>query len=126
VETLPKKIQLGSDRNITFHIHPKPVRVAYRDVLNLLPQLYKQYPNVDYFIHVGVHGEEGVYRLEKRGRKTGYDRLDVDGKSFEPRGGEELERWRSFPQELWADVKIDQIVKAMKSEGHAKTRNMII
>ena len=126
METLPEKAQLGPDRNITFRIHPKPVRVAYRDVLNLLPQLYKQYPNVEYFIHVGVHEEESLYRLEKRGRKTGYDRQDVDGKSFEPRSGEELERWGSLPQEVWTDVNIDQIVKTMESEGYVKTRKMII
>jgi hypothetical protein len=116
VKTLPNKIQFGQDRKIILRVYPNPVRVAYRHVLDLVPQLYEQYPDVEYFIHVGVHDESSSYLLEKRARKGPYTRKDVDGRSFEPGTGDEKKRWEKFPEELWTEVDVDGILEAMIAE----------
>ncbi|KAI9783537.1 MAG: hypothetical protein M1839_003707 [Geoglossum umbratile] len=118
IVTLPTEIHLPDGRSIRLYIHRTPVPVAYDHVLKLVPTLYRQYPAMDYFVHVGVNAEAEDYQIEKRARKGDYVRKDVTGRGFE---GSDSEFWRSLPQELSTAVDVDRLIKtAFSGEGTPK------
>jgi hypothetical protein len=117
VKALPREVELESARKIILHTHPSPVEVAYESVLELLPNLYKKFPNVTFFVHVGVHGGIKHFQIEKRGRRGPYTGPDVHKRSFVPHDDRARKRWTTMPEELWTNVDVDGIVKKLRNEG---------
>ena len=118
VSRLPESITCGESdsADIILHKHPTPVKVAYRHVTQLVPELYESLPNVRFFVHVGVHGGISKCRLEKRARKGPYDKLDVDGRRFSEHPEDRGEGWNDGPDEMTSAVDIKGIVERMAKE----------
>ena len=95
---------------IVFHVYPDPIPVSYREVLNFLPNLYKQHPTVSYFIHAGIYKNSSCFRFEQRTRKDPCRRNDIKGKSFELQQGEGKDTRDKLPQELWTKVDADAVL----------------
>lgn len=112
---LPDSIADGDNDtpDIILHRHPSPVKVAYRHVTQLIPELYKSLPNVRFFVHVGVHGGISKCRLESRARKGPYDKLDVDGRRLSEHPEDRGEGWDDGPDEMKSAVDIKGIVERM-------------
>lgn len=102
--------------DIILHKHPTPVKVAYRHVTQLVPELYKSLPNVRFFVHVGVHGGISRCRLENRARKGPYDKLDVDGRRFSEHPEDRDKGWEDGPDEMTSAVGVKGIVERMAKE----------
>ncbi|KAH6847446.1 hypothetical protein B0I37DRAFT_445699 [Chaetomium sp. MPI-CAGE-AT-0009] len=59
-------------------VHPAPIRVNYKTVRALVPQLWGL-ERIDAAIHVGMAGPRLFYSIERRGHREGYNMPDVDG-----------------------------------------------
>lgn len=87
-------------------IHPEPIKVAYKDVRELVPKLWakdgelKGYGEekegdeergqenrgmnkIDYMIHIGMATGRKWYSIERKGHRDGYVLKDVDGEICE-------------------------------------------
>ena len=95
-------------------MYPEPLEVAYESVLELVPRLKEKYPNVAYFIHLGVHQKAEKFRIEKRARKGPYKRKDVRGRSFD--GPDDDGKWSTLPQELSTGVDVPALVETVKAD----------
>ncbi|KAI9808924.1 MAG: hypothetical protein M1827_007149 [Pycnora praestabilis] len=76
-----------------------PIRVSYTSVLATLPQIYKQHPDVDIVLHIGMAGGRNYYTLETKARRDGYEMKDVDGRVLGDGDGEDDIRWRGRVKE---------------------------
>ena len=120
VSRLPGSIRpkTGSDvSSILIHKHPEPVKVSYKEVYELVPELYRSMPNVEYFVHVGVHGGIQQSRLERQARKGPYRKLDVDGRTFADEFGDHEGLWEDAPRVLETKTDVDGIVERMLGRG---------
>ncbi|SPO05495.1 uncharacterized protein DNG_08182 [Cephalotrichum gorgonifer] len=94
-----------------------PVKVAYQHVFRAIPELYETYPNVRYFVHVGVSHLATCCQLETRARKGPYEGLDVDGRRWcgDADGWDDV--WRSAPEQIQSAVDVEGIAVKMASGG---------
>jgi hypothetical protein len=78
-------------------------------VRELVPQLWKEHPEIDVMIHIGMSGRDSFYALERRAHRDGYETTDVDGKKL-PRGdAEEGGIWEGCPEELETGLDVDDV-----------------
>lgn len=113
VQLLVDHVEHLKDRDIRIHVYPNPIIVVYEDVYKLVPDLVKDYPNVEYFIHVGVHQEATNFRIERRARHGPYERKDVLGHSFSE---ENDSKWHSLPDELFTPIDAQSLVETVKAD----------
>lgn len=75
---------------------------------------------IDAAIHIGMAGPEPMYKIERRGHRTGYKSKDVDGKLLadedEGRLGEDW-IWHGLPDELLSDLDVEDIL--MRWQSHS-------
>ncbi|KAF1809344.1 peptidase C15, pyroglutamyl peptidase I-like protein [Eremomyces bilateralis CBS 781.70] len=116
VSGLPDRIERYGER-IRLRKYQSPIPVAYSAVLPLVPRLYRMYPKVEYFVHVGVAGEDVEYRVETRARKGPYEAKDVDGRYFKP---PQTKEWAELPKEVHTSINVDRIVKALQHQKNLK------
>lgn len=140
------------------HVTAFEVPVTYTDVLALTPGFHASPPvlpkpadpafalselppdGFDFILHVGVSGS-GPMRVEKRGRKVGYDRPDAQGKLCPTVGasssGSTLlgklvrgltgprdvpvrgfgEGYEDFPEELFTEINSEGLIQYLKETG---------
>lgn len=91
--------------------------MAYRDVFGLVPELYKTYPNVRFFVHVGVSHLATCCSLERRARKGPYEKSDVDGRKWCDDIDEWGDVWNSAPDEIESAVDVEGIAADMTAGG---------
>lgn len=116
---LPNSIddETGNGPNILVRKYPEPVKVSYRGVARLLPELYSMFPNLRYFVHIGVHGHICRCRLERKAKKGPYTKPDVDGRHLKDGFEDEDGVWASGPDVLDSQVDVDAIVERMMTAG---------
>ncbi|KAK4986530.1 hypothetical protein LTR66_007836 [Elasticomyces elasticus] len=73
----------GSPVSVRILIHPHPVRVAYKDVRELVPRLLgSKDAKFDIVLHIGMASGRDYYSIELQGHRDGYDKnADVDEKT---------------------------------------------
>ncbi|POR39652.1 Pyroglutamyl-peptidase 1 [Tolypocladium paradoxum] len=103
-------------------VHPEPVRVSYKVVRALVPSLWETYQGrkVDVVIHMGMAGPRPFYQIERRGHRTGYKSLDVDGERLEDeddgcRGEGWI--WHGMPDEIETDLDLQDVLE--RWQGHS-------
>ncbi|KAK4050614.1 hypothetical protein OIV83_003340 [Microbotryomycetes sp. JL201] len=103
------------------HITTELVPVTYKASSAATKRIHSaNSPKYDLVVHVGV-GLSGAIKLERRARKLGYDKADVDNE-LAPRNAlgqrgfvdSEFER---FAQEIRTDVNVDKVVAWCKTHG---------
>lgn len=72
----------------------------------------EKYPNVAYFIHLGVHQKAEKVPRRKESSKGPYNRKDVRGCSFV--GPNDDDKWSILPQELFTGADVPALVKMVK------------
>lgn len=83
---LPNDIQLV--------VHPNYVPVAYHQVMDIVPRLHTQVPDI--VLHIGVAAGRSYFAVEATSQKTGYEfGRDVDNKVFTKE--EQAANWGSEP-----------------------------
>lgn len=103
-------------------VHPEPIRVNYKVVRELVPTLWETSNGykADLVIHIGMAGPRPVYQIERRGHRTGYKSLDVDGEKLEDEGegmhGEDW-IWHGLPDEIETDLDMPDILE--RWQGHS-------
>ncbi|MBW0499503.1 hypothetical protein O181_039218 [Austropuccinia psidii MF-1] len=126
VKGLPRSIFVGS-RRLELVVHPEPVKVAYRTVRKLLPELYAQHESIDLVIHLGLDElSQGEYSLEKLARKKGYDSKDVDGIIGDQVNFEAgWEDWGDGPDDLKTSIEVEKVIENLKDklESDVKIRS---
>lgn len=103
-------------------VHPEPVRVSYKVVRGLVPSLWETYQGheVDVAIHIGMAGPRPFYQIERRGHRTGYKSLDVDGEKLDEeeegnRGEDWI--WHGMPDEIETDLDLQDVLE--RWQGHS-------
>jgi hypothetical protein len=107
-------VETFDGREIHLIVYPEPLEVAYESVFELIPRLKEKYPNVAYFVHLGVHQKAEKFRVERRARKSPYERKDVRGCSFD--GPDDDGKWSILPQELFTGVDVPALVEMVKAD----------
>lgn len=105
-------------REIRLIVYPEPLEVAYQSVFELVPGFKEKYPNVAYFVHLGVHEHAEKFRIERRARKGPYERKDVRGRSFD--GPDDDGKWSTLPQELFTGVDVAALVETVKADVNVR------
>jgi hypothetical protein len=108
VSSLPPELALHDGRTVRLLAYPEPVKVAYKDVLELIPALYRDYPKISFFVHLGVNGGSRQYHVERRARKGPYNAPGVDWKPFKEA---EHPEWKGYLPELYTRLDVDALVK---------------
>jgi pyroglutamyl-peptidase len=100
-------------------VHPGPVKVAYRTVRALVPELWEG-RKIDYMIHIGMASGRRYYSIERRGHRDGYVMADVN---FEFLGDTERQKtegsnwiWAGLPEEIMTDMNINDIWVRWRAE----------
>ncbi|KAI4662385.1 uncharacterized protein J4E79_004674 [Alternaria viburni] len=73
---------------INIHVHYEPIRVAYNNVVNLVPELLPPanplYPPPDVVLHIGLAAGRKYFAIEQGSQGRGYGKIpDVDGQRFD-------------------------------------------
>jgi len=101
-------------------VHPEPIKVAYHEVLKVVPQLLG--PNgkpFDILLHIGMAARRNYYTLERRSFRDHYDKLkDVDGRIFSSEEGGKL--WSNCPEQLHSTFKSDDVWRRWRAALPAK------
>ncbi|KAL5447866.1 hypothetical protein PMIN07_001862 [Paraphaeosphaeria minitans] len=89
---------------IHIHVHHKPIRVAYSNVVDLVPHLLppgsRQHPAPDIILHIGLAAGRTFYTLEQGSHGRGYGKIpDVDGEKFADEDAQ-----ARFPEEIFPPV----------------------
>jgi len=114
-------------------VHPEPIKVAYKAVRELVPQLWENggeggEKKIDYLIHIGMATGRKWYSIERKGHRDGYDMKDVDGEVCEDGGREKVEEeakdveenansrtakwlWEGLPAEIETSIDVDDVWK---------------
>ena len=118
----PSSRQAVDIPSVRILVHPEPVRVNYKVVRGLVPSLWEtdQGHKVDIAIHIGMAGPRPFYQIERRGHRTGYKSLDVDGEKLEDE--EEGNRgenwiWHGLPDEIETELDLQDILG--RWQGHS-------
>ncbi|KAJ4345138.1 hypothetical protein N0V95_005863 [Ascochyta clinopodiicola] len=105
--TLPALIPAspGNPTPIQIRVHHEPIRVAYRTVSNLVPQLFSPEtatgPSPDIVLHIGLAASRNFYAIEQGAHGRGYARTaDVDGALFQDAEAAKLFPSDRFPLQL--------------------------
>ncbi|KAH7120891.1 hypothetical protein B0J11DRAFT_438774 [Dendryphion nanum] len=78
---IASKLPTSLPNDIQLLVHPSYVPVAYHPVMDLLPSLHAQEPDIS--LHIGVAAGRTYFAVEATSKKTGYEfSRDVDGKVF--------------------------------------------
>ncbi|KAA1067705.1 hypothetical protein PGT21_015014 [Puccinia graminis f. sp. tritici] len=94
-------------------VHPKPVRVSYRTVDELLSRLYHTHPDLDLVIHTGIAQlPRAEFLLEKIAHREHYKSPDVDGLLPDP----SLSDSETRPASLSSSVMLDQLVERVQDQ----------
>ncbi|UNI14567.1 Pyroglutamyl-peptidase I [Purpureocillium takamizusanense] len=103
-------------------VHPEPIRVSYKVVREVVPTLWdgSKGLKIDFAIHIGMAGPQPVYKVERRGHRTGYKSPDVDGEKLEDEGegghGEDW-IWHGLPDEIATELDLDDVLE--RWQGHS-------
>ncbi|KAI6717251.1 hypothetical protein PZA11_005426 [Diplocarpon coronariae] len=99
-------------------VHPEPVKVAYKEVRELVPRLWEG-RKIDYAIHIGMASGRKFYSVERRGHRDGYSMKDVDHKLLGDAERRKLEGddwiWNGMPEELLSSVDVDDVWNRWRS-----------
>src|SRR5438045_6469078 len=95
----------GARPDVRLLVHPRPVRVAYAAVRELVPRLWdgdtggeeavgQSARHIDLMVHVGMAGAKSCYALVHRGHRSGYKMAEADSvrRGYESRKGEDVGR----------------------------------
>lgn len=120
----PRRVKDPSSRHadvqvpgVRILVHPKPIRVNYDVVRELVPSLWDE-PHegrrVDMVVHIGMAGPRLSYQIERRGHRTGYKGKDVDGQTpLEDRDETKRDKdwiWYGLPDEIETELDIPDIL----------------
>ncbi|KAK2624063.1 hypothetical protein QTJ16_006697 [Diplocarpon rosae] len=93
-------------------VYPEPVKVAYKEVRELVPMLWDG-RKIDYAIHIGMATGRNFYSVERRGHRDGYSLKDVDHELLGDEERRKLEGdewiWNGMPEELLSSLDIDDV-----------------
>jgi pyroglutamyl-peptidase len=126
--TLPALIPATDDNPtpIHIHVHHEAVRVAYKHVVNFVPQLLPpanpMHPKPDIILHIGLAAGRPYYTLEKGAHGRGFGAIpDVDGERFPDNVADEKFPPELFPYVLHTSFDTTDVVKRWRSYvGHAE------
>lgn len=120
---LPDQISYDDSNgpSITVRAYPEAVKVTYRNVFRLIPDIYTtQFPEVKFFVHVGVNNSTRRFQLERRGRKGPYSEADVDGEKFDDEWENDDNEWGRVPDEIKTEIDVGAIVEKLSRDGYVK------
>jgi hypothetical protein len=83
--TLPALIPAssGNPTPIHIHVHHEPIRVAYKDVVEMVSKLLTTTPTPDIVLHIGLAASRKFFAIEQGAHSRGYGKTnDVDGEQF--------------------------------------------
>ncbi|KAG9192265.1 pyroglutamyl-peptidase [Alternaria panax] len=105
--TLPALIPKSPENHtpINIHVHYEPIRVAYDNVVNLIPKLLPPtnplYPPPDIVLHIGLAAGRNYFAIEQGSHSHGYGKIpDVDGQRFEDSAAEKHFPSSRYPHKL--------------------------
>lgn len=124
VSRLPN--QISSDDNdgpaITVRAYPEAIKVTYRNVFRLIPELYTaNFPEAKFFVHVGVNNSTRRFQLERRARKGPYSAADVEGRPFDDEWENDDDESGRVPDEIYSDIDVNAIVEKLSQEGYVQS-----
>ncbi|GJN68623.1 hypothetical protein PLICBS_002666 [Purpureocillium lilacinum] len=103
-------------------VHPEPIHVGYKAVRGVVPTFWDRSlgHKIDFAIHIGMAGPQPVYKVERRGHRTGYKSPDVDGEKLideeDGRHGEDW-IWHGLPDEIETDLDLENVLE--RWQGHS-------
>ncbi|KAJ3565134.1 hypothetical protein NP233_g7828 [Leucocoprinus birnbaumii] len=108
----------------------EPIRVNYKVVRDIVPTFWDTYQGrkADIVIHIGMASPLPIYQIERRGHRTGYKSIDVDGEILEDeqegmRGEDWI--WYGLPDEIETELDLNDVLERWK--GHSsKDVNLLI
>ncbi|KAF1938049.1 peptidase C15, pyroglutamyl peptidase I-like protein [Clathrospora elynae] len=119
--TLPALIPASPDNKtpIHIHVHQEAIRVAYKTVLtlvpNLLPPANPLCPAPDIILHIGLAAGRNYFAIEQGSHGRGYGKIpDVDGQRFDDDAAESAFPASKFPEELTTSFNISDVLARWK------------
>lgn len=101
----------------------EPIRVNYETVREMVPSFWDapyQGHKIDIAIHIGMAGPRPQWVIERRGHRTGYKALDVDGQFLkDERSGMRGEDWiwHDMPEQIATDLDLQDILMRWQSRS---------
>jgi hypothetical protein len=93
-------------------VHPEPIKVAYKTVRELVPNLWEG-RRIDYCVHIGMASGRRFYSVERRGHRDGYGMEDVDNELLGDHARKKIEGeewiWHGLPEILLSDADVDDV-----------------
>lgn len=112
-------------------VRPEPIRVNYKAVREVVPGFWDdEYMGhkIDVAVHIGMAGPQLQYAIERRGHRTGYKSLDVDGEALEDeQEGQHGDDWiwNGLPDELLTNLDLDDVFMRWQSHCPVSRHNII-
>jgi pyrrolidone-carboxylate peptidase len=105
---------------INIHVHYEPIRVAYNNVVNLVPKLLPPanplYPPPDIVLHIGLAAGRNYFAIEQGSHSHGYGKIpDVDGQRFEDAEAEKHFPSSKYPHKLKTSFDTSDVLARWKA-----------
>ncbi|KAJ4412626.1 hypothetical protein N0V91_000385 [Didymella pomorum] len=116
--TLPALIPAssGNPTPIHIHVHHEPIRVAYKNVVDIVPKLLTTTPKPDVVLHIGLAASRRFFAIEQGAHSRGYGKTnDVDGELFPDSEAEKVFPDSQYPSVLHTGFDTEDVVSRWRT-----------
>lgn len=106
----------GNPTPIHIHVHHEPIRVAYRNVVDIVPKLLTATPKPDIVLHIGLAASRKFFAIEQGAHSRGYGKTkDVDGELFPDSEAEKLFPESEYPSVLHTGFDTEDVLSRWRT-----------
>lgn len=116
--TLPALIPASSSNPtpIHIHVHHEPIRVAYRNVVDIVPKLLTTTPTPDIVLHIGLAASRRFFAIEQGAHSRGYGKTnDVDGDVFQDSEAQKVFPDAEYPSALHTGFDTEDVLSRWRT-----------
>lgn len=106
----------GNPTPIHIHVHHEPIRVAYKNVVDIVPKLLTTTPKPDVVLHIGLAASRRFFAIEQGAHSRGYGKTnDVDGELFPDSEAEKVFPDSQYPSVLHTGFDTEDVVSRWRT-----------
>lgn len=116
--TLPALIPAssGNPTPIHVHVHHEPIRVAYKNVVDIVPRLLTTTPIPDIVLHIGLAASRSFFAIEQGAHSRGYGKTkDVDDELFPDSEAQKLFPDPEYPSVLHTGFDTEDVLSRWRT-----------
>jgi hypothetical protein len=97
-------------------VYHEPIRVAYRNVVDVVPKLLTATPKPDIVLHIGLAASRRFFAIEQGAHSRGYGKTnDVDGELFPDSEAEKVFPDSEYPSVLHTGFDTDDVLSRWRT-----------